>query len=166
MRCGWLLLLVCCSRTTPPHLEAPPSPPRDAIAADAGPLQPTRRLPGPCLERIAWGGNPADRGIERHIYDPQGRILQSDFDGDADGKVTRRVRYSYPAADRVVIETDAKADGTFETSVEAAYTDNTELWAEQCSRDGARCDRDGHGNILGITTADDDRIELDYGCWP
>ena len=129
-------------------------------------MQPTRHLPGPCVERIAWGGNAADRGIERHTYDASGRLAGSDFDGDNDGRVTQRVRYRYPGGDRVVIESDSKADGTIDRTTEAEYTDNAALWASECAEATARCERDGHGNILGITTDAGDRIELDYSCWP
>lgn len=142
----------------PVAIAAPPAP------VDAGPRQPTRRLPGPCEQRIAWaiGGE----GRVRHGYDAAGRLELTEWDGDGDGKVTRRFRYHYPAVDRVVIEVDARADGSIEHTTETAYTDNAALYAELCADPTARCERDGHGNILTISSEDGDAIALDYACWP
>lgn len=166
MRTAWLVAIVvaCSDRGSRP---VPPTPPpvNHVATVDAAPLEPTRKLPGPCVERITWSDG-GKLGTESHTYDTEGRLAQSDFDGDGDGKVTQRVRYRYPNTDHVVIEIDKKADGIVDETKEISYTNNAALWADQCADTAARCELDGHGNIRSITSEDGDRIELDYSCWP
>jgi hypothetical protein len=160
----WISLVTLVLSCREPRPVPTPADPMATPPPAPATLQPTRRLPGPCTQRIAWASG--GHGIVRHAYDDEGRLELTEWDGDGDGKVTRRTRYRYPSADRVIVEVDTGADGTIDRTSELDYSDNAALYAEACAQPDTRCERDGHGNILTISWEDGDAIELDYTCWP
>ncbi len=169
------MLAACGKEPSASSKMAPPrSLPNPAVpAASEQPssnASPTKRHPGPCATRIAWGSGDAP-GLVTYTYDDQGRVVRAGWDGNGDGNEVETTRYEYPMAGRVVV---IVGEGPQERREVRAFEGNLAIVQKECTPDGRvpeiTCTFDPHGNLVHVDWtvfggAQVDRLSYDYTCW-